>query len=228
MAAQPNTSEPASESESVVALLHAIEARLARMEERLDTLERRTNIHQVEPLAATTIDIVDGWIRKAQAQGVDIDERGREVLRLVERSTRPQTLRGLEAALDQVDALPMLIATIVDTLDGFIARQVERGVDPVELTRNIGTSLDRFARFVQSDTFDSLVESGVFDPEAVEVVALAGEAMASERHEGSEPVGTFGLFGAMRDPDVQRSLGFGIGFARRLGRSLKNQKQIEG
>lgn len=226
MSAQPDGADEVG-SDTVLSLLRTIEARLERMEGRLDDLERRTNVDELDPFAATTVDIVDGWIRKAQSRGIDVDDRGREVLHLVERTTRPQTLRNLEQALDQVDALPMVIATLVDTIDGFIERQVARGVDPVELSRNISNSVDRFARFVQSETFDTLVNSGVFDPEAVEVVALAGKAMATERQEGSRPIGTFGLFGAMRDRDVQRSLGFGIGFARRLGRALKNQKQLE-
>jgi uncharacterized protein YjgD (DUF1641 family) len=36
----------------------------------------------------------------------------------------------------------------------------------------------------------------------------------------AKPVGTWGMMKALRDPDVQRALGFGLAIARRFGQQL--------
>jgi len=43
--------------------------------------------------------------------------------------------------------------------------------------------------------------------------------------EKAEPVGIGGLLGALRDPDVQRGLGFLVEFLRNLGRALAGEEE---
>ncbi len=75
------------------------------------------------------------------------------------------------------------------------------------------------------DTVNELHEAGVLAPESIRVVGDVGAAATatSQKREyaASAPKGIFGLLGALRDPDVQAALGFGIAFARNYGRKLR-------
>jgi uncharacterized protein YjgD (DUF1641 family) len=62
------------------------------------------------------------------------------------------------------------------------------------------------------------------DPETVRglqtLLTALGEADASD----PQPVGTIGLLGSMRDPEVKRGLGYLLSVARSTGRELERQE----
>jgi len=77
----------------------------------------------------------------------------------------------------------------------------------------------------RTDEFRALLDSGVLDPEALQVIGGLGTALVESQKEatrGETPKrGMFGLLGALRDPDVQHAVGFLTSFAKRFGRQLR-------
>ena len=75
------------------------------------------------------------------------------------------------------------------------------------------------------DTMNELQGAGVFEHNTVAVVGEMGSAAVvahgKKEFAANAPTGIFGLLGALKDPDVQASLGFGIAFAKNYGRKLR-------
>lgn len=196
---------------------------LNRLLDRLDTIEEAVDkldamMTQAPAMLAMMTDMADDVVHDAEAAGVNIDERLRLTLQLAERLTAPRTVEVLTQLMDRMDELEQLIALgeqapgfvamMVDTFDSVHQRAVEAGHDPERLARRSLTAVT------------SLLESGLLDPESIEVVEKAGDALADSQKAPPE-VGFFGLLRAMRDPDTRRALGFLTEFGKRFGRELR-------
>jgi uncharacterized protein YjgD (DUF1641 family) len=77
------------------------------------------------------------------------------------------------------------------------------------------------------ESFSQLQNAGIFEPQTVAVVGELGSA-ATAAHDKKQyatysPKGIFGLLGALRDPEVQATLGFVIAVAHNYGRTLKSE-----
>ncbi len=74
-------------------------------------------------------------------------------------------------------------------------------------------------------TVSQLQDSGILGAQTVAVAGEIGVAAATTRskkeYSAATPKGLFGLLAALKDPDVQASLGFVIALARNYGRVLK-------
>ncbi len=76
---------------------------------------------------------------------------------------------------------------------------------------------------VESGAIDALAQSQVLAPEVVHTIGNLGDALHATRvREAENPtrLGLFGLLKMMRDPDVQRALGFTSTFLKEFGRRL--------
>jgi hypothetical protein len=208
---------------------------LTRLIDRLDRLEQLADLADRLPGAvATAADSVDDALTRAAARGVVLDERVGRGLRMLEALTEPTTAAALERVLGRADEIerltalaeqaPEALATAVDAFDAEMARLVERGHDPEQAIRQAVAAIGRLGELFRTDEFEALLDSGVLDPETLQVVGNLGSALVESQKEaerGATPRrGFFGLLGALRDPDVQRAIGFLTGFARRFGRQL--------
>jgi uncharacterized protein YjgD (DUF1641 family) len=222
----------------------AAAATLARLSDRMDRLDAATRaLGQLPDLAAGAVDTIDGFARAAAAQGADVDARLRATLTLAERLTRPELVEALlvltedPAALRQAaeaaKALPGGLAMAVDTLDTVAGALQARGIDlharGAQLLRALEALTDPAivglleAVLARGPDLTRLVhvllESGVFDEAAVQMVGTSGKALVQTRGSAA-PVGPLGALAALTDPDVQRTLGFTLAFARAFGRAL--------
>jgi len=210
---------------------------LARLIDRLDELERLADLAEELPGATSmAVDTLDDALTRAAERGVVFDERAREGLTLLEKLTEPQTAAAIGKLLDQSEQLEQLaelaetapdaIATVVDILDHEYMRAAEAGYDPEQTLRQAVGALGRLGELFRSDEFEALLESGVLDPQALRVVGGLGSALVESQKEaqrGETPShGLFGLFGALRDPDVQHALGFLTSVAKKFGRNLQS------
>lgn len=198
---------------------------LNRLLDRLDTIEEAVDkldamMAQGPAMMAMMTDMADDVYREADASGVDLDERLHLTLQLAERLTAPRTVEVLSQLMDRMDDLEQLIvlteqapgfmAMIVDMFDSLHRRAVDAGHDPERLAR----------RSLAATT--SLLESGVLDPAAIDIVGKAGDALVDCRCQEETPeVGLLGLLRAMRDPDTRRALGFLTAFGKRFGKELR-------
>ena len=223
----------------------AVLGTLTRLADQAPLLEESLQIaEQLPGMAAGAMDTVDGLVRQLQSRGVDLDARMRGILAVTEAATDPRALAAVERLLKNPDALvqlaelaeqaPGMVAGAIDTFDGMVGRLAERGIDfdqrVVALTQALEALTDPviihllntvLARGCDlSRLVETLLESGVFDEEAVQVVGSTSHAVVQTQADKPAPVGAFGALGAIFDPDVQRSLGFAIAFARTFGKRL--------
>lgn len=83
--------------------------------------------------------------------------------------------------------------------------------------------LERVKPLVDSGALENLLDSGVLEPKALNVIGQAGTALAETVEAGPDairPVGTIGLLRALNDPDTQQVLGFLVKFASNFGQKL--------
>ena len=211
-------------------------AALTRLMDRLDQIEELAALaDQVPGVMATTVDTLDDALTRAADRGVVLDERARQGLHLLEQLTEPETAQALSAVMDRADHLedlmqlvdraPDAIATVVDMLDAEVAKAYARGHSPEETLRQTVGALGRLGELFRTDEFEALLDSGVLDPEALNVVGSLGAALVDTQKEatrGDTPKrGIFGLLGALRDPDVQHAIGFLTQFAKKFGQNLR-------
>jgi hypothetical protein len=149
---------------------------------------------------------------------------------LLDRLAAPATLASLQTLLDK---LPLL-AFAATAVEGFLQRGEE-------LTDNVADSLREAEHFTAPldpeklrqvaaglpkmiDTMMALHDVGLFDRDVVAVLAEVGKQAAGPYREAKrlpdQPVGLWGLFRALRDPDVQRALGVGLHIVKRFGQTF--------
>lgn len=206
---------------------------LSTLIDRLDRLNEWAE--QGGHAAQVAADSLDEVLTQAAERGVVLDERAREGLLLLEQMTEPDTAAALGRLLDRTDqldqladladTLPDVLATAVDAIDAEYARAAEQGVDPECTLRQVVHSLGRFGALVQSDAVENLLDSDALDAETLDAVGHFGAALAATQRaadRGDVPrTGLFGLIGALRDPDVQRTLGFVTTLAKNVGQRLR-------
>jgi hypothetical protein len=121
-------------------------------------------------------------------------------------------LARLESSVERVNSLargaPALIATVTDSFDGVARRAAEAGIDVDERTRAALTLLER------------LTAPEVAGP----LTALFAKALPEGASHTPQPIGLWGAFRALKEPDVQCGLGFLLDVTRRLGASLSTQQ----
>jgi uncharacterized protein YjgD (DUF1641 family) len=210
-------------------------ASVDRLERRLDRLETSLArvdalAQQASPVLAALTDVADSLAARAGDAGVDVDARLRSALRMVERLTAPETVRTLERTLDMAERAPGFVGTIADTLDGLVERAGEAGIDVNERLHILATVVERLTspRALASvrevldhvDVLHSLLSSGVLAEAPVAVVAKAARSLAESCAEAPASKGPWAALRALRDPGVQRAVGFALGFARRFGDAI--------
>lgn len=197
--------------------LHRLLDRLDTIEEAVERLEALTA--QGPAMAAMMTDMADDVYHTAEEAGIDLDERLRLALQLAERLTAPRTVAVLTTLTDRMDQLEQLIA-MADQAPGFVAMAADMFDDVYRAAEEAGHDPEQMLRRSLT-ALSTLLQSGLLAPEAVDLAGQAGDALAASREETPE-VGLLGLLRALRDPDVQRALGFFTAFSKQFGRRLRS------
>jgi uncharacterized protein YjgD (DUF1641 family) len=173
---------------------------------------------------------------------------------LLERLGDPKTIDAMHTLLDQLDLASFALTSVNEFLkrSEVIAdsvaesiHEVTRGMPKVDFAKIKETAeslpmlldvalevkrsglLDHAKSLV--DTLDRLQESGTLAPDTVDIVGGLGAA-ATSAHKKQDyrqyaPKGVFGLLGALKDPNVQATLGFAIAFAHNYGQTLRREQK---
>ncbi len=211
-------------------------ASLGRIVDRLTALEPMIEgLTQLPNLVAGATDVIDELARGAAAAGVDVDARLASLRGLLVELTAPPVLDGVRALLPilpqlaplahHAQAMPGMVAMAVDVFDDWVRHQTICGLDPEQMLQNMLTIGSRLTSLLDSAEFNTLMSSGVLSPQAVQVVGRAARALSTPAADGPPPkaIGPLGLLRALRDPDLQRSLHFGLRVARGFGRQLDDR-----
>ena len=213
---------------SLAAVLDRIDRRLARLE---DHAERMATVSRSAPaFVATLTDTVDGVAARLSTAGVDVDERARIAVDLVAQLTEPRTARALGALLGRIEALeslsriaegaPGAVATLADIVDGATTRLGEAGIDLDARARALLGLVERLTAPASTAAADALLDAGFLGPQAVAAITDVLHAMSHASEAPPASVGAWGAFRALGDPDVQRTVGFALAVAKKLGVAL--------
>ncbi len=195
--------------------LPAIEQRLARIEASLARVDQLAV--QIPLLLATVTEIADSWAAKMP----DLDHRLETVTSMLERLTRPNTIRTLEKLLDVLEQAPQLVSTGTDIMDEVMRRAAESGVETEAILENSKELIRGLFTLSTSPEVQHLLTSGMLDQGAVQTLSRAASALAEARKQTPKPVGIFGLLRALNDPEVGRALGFTLTVASAFGHELR-------
>jgi len=138
------------------------------------------------------------------------------LLRIEQRLAEVERVTSALAPL--VDAAPGGIGMLTDTIDSVAAKLGDRGLD---LDARLHSVLRAFEVSTAPRAVNGLaafVESKLLEPSALAVVSRLAAALAEPGD--TKAVGMWGLMRALRDPDVQRAVGFLLAVAREFGRHL--------
>ncbi|GAC1548356.1 MAG: hypothetical protein NVS2B9_15240 [Myxococcales bacterium] len=166
---------------------------------------------------------LDGSALNTPSNGSGTDAAVLAALERIERR-----LARLETSIAHVDTAargaPALIATLADTFDGVALRASERGIDVDERGRALLSLLERVSRAEAVAAVHGLLDSGLFAPGTIGVLSNLAKALPSEPSRTPQLVGPWGAYRALKEPEVQRALGFLLDVARRLGASLSTKQ----
>lgn len=211
---------------------HTVDA-LAKLLEQTEALELLAGAAEQGPgLLALLGDAVDEAARQALDAGLDVELLLQNSLKIATHLQNPRLMNAIANLLNQTEAIEMLanlaeqgpglLSIVADSADEFVAT----AQFDVELLTDKGLgALVKIIEFVQSSQFETLLDSGMLDPQAVAVLGKVGKALANSSHQEIKPMGAWGLLKLLGDPDVQQGLGFLANFGRHIGQELTTLKQ---
>jgi hypothetical protein len=132
------------------------------------------------------------------------------------------TIRKLDSATAQV---PAIAAMVTDIADGLVERLAARGIDVDARLHALLRAMDHLTSPRALDALASMLSSEIMAHQTTEVIGRMGRAIVAAEHE-AQPVGMWGLWRALRDPEVQRAAGFLVAMARRFGEELEAVPQL--
>ena len=213
-------------------------AKLEAIERRLDAIEAggvpAPVRHMAESGLAAATDTFDDEVRRLGDRGVDVDERLRAVLGLIEKLSAPDVTGALSRMLGRIESLEPLteaashaeqaLAAMTDTLDEEVARAAERGIDVDAALRNGLKAILYLGQRISTtelEALGALLRSDVLHPHAVDIVGRLGCALVAAAEAPHGSVGPVGALGRLGDKDTRRSTAFVLEFARQFGAALK-------
>ena len=217
----PSGSDPA--STEILRRLDALNAKLDRLSPLLDMGSTGSGA------MAAMVDVADEEVRRLADHGVDADARLKRVFHLLLELTREDTLERLEELVKLARDLPGMMAAGVDVLDVEAGRLRDEGIDPMEALTNGARAAMEFGVAVgprEVRSLKSLLASDALAPEAIEVVSSAANALVATRSRGCKPLGPLSLLGALRDPQIQKALGFLVEVGRSFGASMEKPPAV--
>jgi hypothetical protein len=160
---------------------------------------------------------------------------------LIARLDDPQVASSLNALLDHVDLLVLLVEGLDgllrrgDTITDSLTQGVEdlRGLEGgaavptagqvVELTQGLTRLTPTLVDLLP--TIEQLLRSDLGDPRVIEIAGMGGRALTrgAQQAEAQQPrvSGVLALMKVLKDDDVARGLGFLVSVAKAFGQELK-------
>ncbi len=211
---------------------------LSGLLERMDQLEALVQLADQAPgMVSMAADIADEAFGNAAAAGIDVDERAKTALVLVEKLTAPENMATLTKLVDQMDKVDMavgmldqapgMVAMGMDITDEVLRSAMEKGLDVDKFTTQGLSALVKFSSLVASEEFDALMDSGILDPGTIDIVSDVGETLAECRKDPPRRLGVFGLMRALNDPDAKVAMGFLANFAHHFGHRICEERRRE-
>lgn len=209
---------------------------LHRLLDRAETLDRALSVvGELPNLLAIVVDCFDSVSQQPSREGINLEQRTSQLLQLLLQVTDPKNMLAIQNLVSRLpklaegaatlDDLPNLVATAMDVFDEWASDMKSEGIDLERSLRqglHAALYLGGQIRKDELDRLGFLLKSDVMSENSVTTVGMAGSALSSCRdgsceHPVPKRVGLVGLLGAIRDPNTQQALAFGLQFAKCFG-----------
>lgn len=191
-----------------------VEAALLRLLDRLDKVEAMVEalgtFGQRLPTLADAVGSTAAWAwQKAEERGIDPIQTGQRTAELALTAADPEMI----ALLERLVANRVALAVAVDALEAI-------DEDDLRTVTTQGAALTgSLAALLRTPELAKLLDASA-DPKALGTAQAATTALVETRSHPIEPVGAFGAFLKLGDPDVKRAVGFSLALAKRFGQLL--------
>ncbi len=216
----------------ILAKLESIEKRLDAIESGGAPIQQEAKELALNGIAGAT-DTFDETVARLSERGVDVDDRLRRTLGLVESLTDPGVIGALEKIVSRLEAIEPLteaashaqdaFAASVDMFDEEVARCAQKGIEVDSAMRNGLAAILYLGQRISTKELESLgtlLRSDVLHPSAVDVVGRMGCALVAAANAPRGSVGPIGAFSKLGDSDAKRSTAFVLEFAKQFGATL--------
>lgn len=218
---------------------------------KVDTLEKAvdnltTMMGQAPGMVAMLGDMVDEEYKKADAKGINIDQRLKNALDIAEKLTAPATVEKLDHLIRITDMAPGMVAMLGDMVDEGYREADARGVNidqhlktTLEMAEKLTApemveKLDGLLNFANqapgllamtTDMVDEAMKEAIendVDPHAIgSTIGKFAQALSTATKDPPKKIGVFfGVMKAFGDADRQKALGFMMNFLKHLGKNL--------
>ncbi|HID51621.1 MAG TPA: DUF1641 domain-containing protein, partial [Anaerolineae bacterium] len=180
---------------------------LVRLLDRMDSLEKAvdalaTAVQEVPVMMSVVTDAVDDAYAQAAAQGIDLDERVRDTLVLLERLTAPETAAALDKALALAQEAPAMMSMVADMADDAYREAAGRGVD---IDARLRAGLAMAEKLTAPETMEALDKALALAQEAPAMMSMVAD-MADDAYREA----------AGRGVDIDARLRAGLAMAEKL------------
>lgn len=165
---------------------------------------------QMPGMMSMLIDFMDEAYQRAEENGEDSQEKLDHVVSLVTKLSSTKFLKRLDIMMGALDQSDAMITGMIDMLEFLRRKAWEKGIDLEALV------------WQGMDTIRILLQSGVFDSNAIEVIADLAGALKNTKISDTKPKGMFGAMKALKDPDMKRAIGYFLAVGKQLGNNLED------
>ncbi len=150
-------------------------------------------LEQGPGLISIVADTIDTEVGRANAGSVTLDDRIRGISNLITKLSDPTMVEKVDSILNFADQAPGLMAMTMDSVDGFM--------------KNHGTDLIDSLAFLQKDNL-------------VFIKKLSDSLCEAQAQPPAKVRGIFGMLRTLKDPAIQKTLGFLMNILKNLGNKI--------
>ena len=170
---------------------------------------------QAPKMLAMFGDMADEAVGNAAARGVDVEARLKAGLAMAEKLTAPEMIAKFDQLIAISDQAPGFVAMVGDVVDDTVFSMSTSGVDIGERIQIALQAAERLTSPAMGKALPILTDS-----QLVDMLGLTGEAFKESMTMPPSKINLRSLFGALKDPDIQRGLNLLLNFGRAFGRKL--------
>ncbi len=201
------TSHDSTDAPKITELLTQLSVRIDSLERSLSSIDEF--IKKLPAMMAITTDVADDFYRNAAASGIDIEERLKKAGNLFVQLSDPKkidtlshfihTLDTMTPLLKQFERIPDTLAVVVDSFDELYRNAERSGIDFELIAKQGRDAAAQLNELLKSDELKALMNSGILNPKAVNIVAQAGCALAECKEDRPKKLGILARIFHRRD-----------------------------
>lgn len=166
-----------------------------------------------------SIDAIDQAIQERP----QLPEQIAGLVALLDRASRPDTLKIFHTALDALDQAPDLTGTVFDLADQQIRQWIEHNREQGGRVENVAANAAQLIQWLSLDSTRHFLSQELGDSSSIQALAFLADSVRSATQRPPKAVGLFKGARNLGHPDSKYALGFVCDVVEHLGRNLSQR-----